>query len=120
MALIRAISHDSSDLGDGETELVVGVVVVRPEPQTGVGAEVAEDLPFRELVRLRRTLAPLARGGVRWVHVDADTIAFLRETHDERLLCVASRIPIDQVPGPFTELEPLYDSPQFQIWRIHG
>jgi alpha-glucosidase len=75
---------------------------------------------FRELVRLRRTLAPLARGSVRWVHVDADTIAFLRETHDERLLCVASRVPIDTVPGPFTELEPLYDSPQFQIWRIHG
>jgi alpha-glucosidase len=73
---------------------------------------------FRELVRLRRTLAPLARGGIRWVHVDADTIAFVRETRDERLLCVASRVPIDHVPGAFTELEPLYDSPQFQIWRI--
>ncbi len=75
---------------------------------------------FRELVHLRRTLAPLARGGIRWVHVDADTIGFLRETRDEQLLCVASRVPIDHVPGPFTELEPLYDSPQFQIWRIHG
>jgi alpha-glucosidase len=73
---------------------------------------------FRELVRLRRTLAPLARGGIRWVHVDADTIAFLRETHDERLLCVASRAHIDDVPGPFSELEPLYDSPQFQIWKV--
>jgi alpha-glucosidase len=73
---------------------------------------------FRELVRLRRTLEPLARGGIRWVHVDDDTIGFLRETSDERLLCVASRVPLDHVPGPFTELEPLYDSPQFQIWRI--
>jgi alpha-glucosidase len=73
---------------------------------------------FRELVRLRRTLPALSRGSIRWVHVDADTIAFVRETRDERLLCVASRVPIDTVPGPFTELEPLYDSPQFQIWRI--
>jgi len=73
---------------------------------------------FRELVRLRRALAPLARGGVRWVHVDADTIAFVRETRDEQLLCVASRIPIAHTPGPFTELEPLYDSPQFQIWKV--
>ena len=77
---------------------------------------------FRALVRLRRTRPALARGGIRWVHVDADTIAFVRETRDEHLLCVASRVPIDEVPGPFTELEPLYESPQFQIWRIgnHG
>jgi alpha-glucosidase len=75
---------------------------------------------FCELVRLRRTLAPLARGGVRWVHVDSDTVAYLRETRDEQLLCVASRAPIDHVPGPFTDLEALFDSPQFHIWRIHG
>jgi alpha-glucosidase len=75
---------------------------------------------FRELVRLRRTLAPLARGGIRWVHVDSDTVAYLRETRDEQLLCVASRAPIDHVPGPFTDLEALFDSPQFHIWRIHG
>ena len=42
----------------------------------------------------------------------------LRETRDEQLLCVASRAPIDGVPGPFTSLDPLYDSPQFQIWRV--
>jgi alpha-glucosidase len=75
---------------------------------------------FRRLVRLRRSQPALARGGVRWVSVDADTIAFVRETREDRLLCVASRAPIDEVPGPFTELEPLYESPQFQIWRIHG
>jgi alpha-glucosidase len=73
---------------------------------------------FRELIRLRRTLPALARGGIRWVSVERDTIAFLRETRDERLLCVASRAPIETVPGPFTELEPLYDSPQFQIWKV--
>ncbi|MGZ4339070.1 MAG: glycoside hydrolase family 13 protein [Gaiellaceae bacterium] len=75
---------------------------------------------FRELVRLRRTRPALARGGIRWVHVDPDTLAFLRETRDEQLLCIASRTPIDELPGPFTTLDPLYDSPQFQIWRIHG
>jgi alpha-glucosidase len=73
---------------------------------------------FRDLIRLRRTEPALALGGIRFVHVERDTIAFLRETHDERLLCVASRLPIDEVPGPFTALEPLYESPQFQIWRI--
>ena len=73
---------------------------------------------FRDLVHLRRTLPALARGGIRWVHVDADTIAFLRETRDERLLCVASRLPIAEVPGPFSSLDPLYDSPQFQIWKV--
>jgi alpha-glucosidase len=75
---------------------------------------------FRELVHLRRTLPALAHGGIRWVHVDDDTLAFVRETRDERLLCVASRLPIDEVPGPFTQLEPLYESTQFQIWRIDG
>jgi alpha-glucosidase len=73
---------------------------------------------FRRLVLLRRTLPPLQRGGIRWVHVDEDLIAFVRETRDERLLCVASRIPIERVPGPFARLDPLYDSPQFQIWRV--
>jgi alpha-glucosidase len=73
---------------------------------------------FRRLVLLRRTLPSLQRGGIRWVHVDADTLAFVRETRDDRVLCVASRVPIDDVPGPFTRLDPLYDSPQFQIWRV--
>jgi alpha-glucosidase len=75
---------------------------------------------FRELVHLRRTRPALQRGGIRWVHVEAETIAFLRETRDERLLCVASRAPIDDVPGAFAQLDPLYDSPQFQIWKIGG
>ena len=43
--------------------------------------------------RLRRTSDALARGGIRYVHVVADAIAFLRETRDERLLCLAARAP---------------------------
>jgi alpha-glucosidase len=74
---------------------------------------------FRRLAHLRRTRPALQRGGIRWVHVDAETIAFLRETRVERLLCVASRASIDGIPaGPFDELEPLYESAQFQIWKV--
>lgn len=74
---------------------------------------------LRTLIELRRTLPALAHGGLRFVHVDDDTIAFLRETRDERLLCVASRAPITELPGSFAG-EPLYENPQFQIWRING
>jgi alpha-glucosidase len=46
---------------------------------------------YRELIALRRSSDALARGGIRYVHVDDDTIAYLRETRDERVLCVARR-----------------------------
>jgi alpha-glucosidase len=72
----------------------------------------------RALVRLRRASGTLARGGIRWVAAEEDTISFVRETHEEQLLVIASRAPIDAVPGGFASLEPVYDSPQFQIWRI--
>src|SRR4051794_40755068 len=49
MTLVGACLHDLGDLSDGEAELVVGVVVVRPEPKAGIGAEVAQDLAFGEL-----------------------------------------------------------------------
>jgi len=73
---------------------------------------------FRRLVALRRARPALARGGIRWVQVEADVIAFLRETRDERLLCVASRVPIEGPPTGFPSLEPLYDSSQFRIWKV--
>jgi alpha-glucosidase len=72
----------------------------------------------RALIELRRTLPALARGGLRFVHVDDDTIVFLRETRDEQLLCVASRATITELPGAFADLEPVYKNTQFQIWRI--
>jgi alpha-glucosidase len=72
----------------------------------------------RALVHLRRTRPALARGGIRWLHVGDETIAFLRETREERLLCIASRLTLDTDPPWFGALDPLYDSPQFQIWRI--
>jgi alpha-glucosidase len=46
---------------------------------------------YRRLIALRRSSGALARGGIRYAHVDADAIAYLRETADERVLCLARR-----------------------------
>ena len=46
---------------------------------------------YRTLIRLRSTSNALAIGGLRWVHIDADAVVFLRETADERLLIAATR-----------------------------
>jgi alpha-glucosidase len=86
---------------------------------------------YRELGALRRSSAALAHGGMRYAHVGEDAIAYLRETRDERLLCLASRAPHDPITVPFAELETLYgddardgvlpaDGPAFHIWRING
>jgi len=85
----------------------------------------------RALVALRRSSDALARGGIRYVHVSDDAVAYLRETREERLLCLAARAPHDPITTPFTTLETLYgedaeggvlpaDGPAFHIWRIHG
>jgi alpha-glucosidase len=46
---------------------------------------------YRKLVALRRSHPALARGGIRYAHVSSDAIAYLRETRDETLLCLATR-----------------------------
>jgi alpha-glucosidase len=85
---------------------------------------------FRRLIALRRSHPALARGGIRYAYVDEDVIAYLRETRDERLLCLASRAPHEPIRLPFTSLETLYggdaedgvlpaDGPSFHIWRIN-
>ena len=50
----------------------------------------------------------LARGGIRYVHVSADAIAFLRETRGEQLLVLASRAAHEPITTPFRSLETLY------------
>ncbi len=86
---------------------------------------------YRKLIALRRSSEALARGGIRYVHVDDDVICFVRETRAERLLCLASRAAHAPVPVPFRKLETLYgedardgavpaDGPAFHVWRIHG
>jgi alpha-glucosidase len=88
---------------------------------------------YRRLIALRRSRDALARGGIRYAYVDDDVIAYLRETRDERLLCLASRADHAPLRVPFTSLETLYgsdaeidgdeavlpaDGPSFHIWRI--
>lgn len=86
---------------------------------------------YRTLIALRRSSDTLARGGMRYVHVGADAIAYVRETAGERLLCLAARAPHDPITVPFSELETLYGEdardgvlpsggPAFHVWRING
>jgi alpha-glucosidase len=93
---------------------------------------------YRRLIALRRSSEPLARGGIRYVFVDDDVIAYLRETRAERLLCLASRGEHGPVRLPLAglgarELESLYGAeadtdsgdavlpaagPSFHVWRL--
>jgi alpha-glucosidase len=92
----------------------------------------------RRLIAVRRSSDALARGGIRYAHISADAIAYLRETPGERLLCLASRadhpavrLPLDLLGA--TELEPLHggeasregahvslppEGPAFHVWRL--
>ena len=78
---------------------------------------------------LRRSCEALAHGGLRYVHVSAEAIAYLRETPGERLLCLAARAAHAPVTVPFAGLETLYggdaaggvlpaDGPAFHVWRV--
>ena len=84
---------------------------------------------YRRLIALRRSSDALARGGLRYAYVDADVIAYVRESRDERLLCLASRAPHEPVRLPLTAEETLYgddpedgafpaDGPSFHVWRL--
>lgn len=44
---------------------------------------------YRDLIRLRRRHEALQTGGLRWLHIDEDTIAFVRESAAESVLVVA-------------------------------
>jgi len=60
---------------------------------------------YRDLIRLRREHPVLGTGGLRWVHVDDEGLAFVRESADETILVLASRgdvdvaLPAGVVPG---------------------
>ena len=55
-------------------------------------AEVAPVLAtYRSLVALRRAHPVLATGGIRWLAVGDDAVAFVRESADETLLVFAAR-----------------------------
>jgi alpha-glucosidase len=71
---------------------------------------------YRSFVALRRAHPALCRGGLRWVHTQADSITFLREHPDERLLVHVARaehpavdLPLDALGG--TDLETVAGDP---------
>jgi alpha-glucosidase len=92
------------------------------------------DLNFFEevkhLVRIRRESNALADGGLRWVEINDDCIAFLRESKQESLLIVASRSGVKLDLGHVGEVgETLYgpsisrgrfasDGPAIGIYRL--
>ena len=91
-----------------------------------------------ELIALRRGSSPLARGGLRYAAVEREAIAWLRETADERVLCLAARSAHEPIRLPLAALgcsglETLYggdvtvaggeavlpgDGPAFHLWRL--
>lgn len=60
---------------------------------------------YTDLAHARTEHVALRRGGLRWVHADAENLAFLREHPDETLLVVATR------SGPAPDLGLTTDEP---------
>lgn len=98
---------------------------------------------YRRLIALRRASTALRHGGLRWLHADDESLAFLRDSDEETLLVYARRgtdptggpvrltgiaatsaenihggaaLPGPISPGPIL-LPP--DGPTLQIWRLH-
>jgi alpha-glucosidase len=114
-------SHDSARFrviaGSRERQLVgvglqmttPGVPMVFAGDEIGLGGDWGEDarrtMPwsrgetwdtvahdaYRSLIALRRGSRALTRGGIRYAHVSADAIAYVREARDESVLCLAAR-----------------------------
>ena len=133
-----------------------GVPMVFAGDEIGLGGEWGEDarrpMPwsrpetwdtavfdgYRELIALRRRSRALARGGIRYAHVSADAIAYVREARGDTVLCLATRgahdpvrLSLDRLGG--TELETLVGEdvsidgdhvalptggPAFHAWRV--
>ncbi|MCP2636280.1 glycoside hydrolase family 13 protein [Microbacterium sp. HD4P20] len=97
---------------------------------------------YRELIALRHAHPVLSTGGMRWVHVDDETVAFVRESAHETLLVLAAtgdvdaEIPAASLPGA-AAAETLFgdatlavaddgsvllsaDAPVFAVWRLAG
>ncbi|MDO3701291.1 glycoside hydrolase family 13 protein [Micromonospora sp. C28SCA-DRY-2] len=92
---------------------------------------------YRALIALRHAEPALRRGGLRWLHVDADTLVFLREAPAGAVLVLARRAagaPVrltglpagENVYGGAPALRPdgtgavllPGDGPTFQVWRL--
>ncbi|MCK3768545.1 glycoside hydrolase family 13 protein [Microbacterium aerolatum] len=97
---------------------------------------------YRALVQLRREHPVLGTGGMRWLHVDEETLIFVRESAAESVLVLATRrgadatIPAGALAGA-AHMRPLYgdatlavatdgslvlaaDGPAFAAWSLPG
>ena len=106
---VIAGSRERQLVGVGLQMTTPGVPMVFAGDEIGLGGDWGEDarrtMPwsrpetwdneafegYRKLIELRRGSRALARGGIRYAHVSADAIAYLRESRDETLLCLAAR-----------------------------
>lgn len=59
---------------------------------------------YRAWIALRRGNVALRRGGLRWVHVGDESMTFLREHHDQRVLVHVARSEHDAVEVPLAAL----------------
>ncbi|MFJ6195115.1 glycoside hydrolase family 13 protein [Micromonospora sp. NPDC092111] len=96
---------------------------------------------YRSLLALRRNTPALRHGGLRWVHADADTLVFLRESPTGTVLVLARRaaappVRLAGLPAGLPAGENVYggapalrpdadggitlpgDGPTFQVWRL--
>ena len=106
---VIAGSRDRQLVGVGLQMTTPGVPMVFAGDEIGLGGEWGEDarrpMPwsrpetwdtglfdgYRELIAMRRTSRALARGGIRYAHVSADAIAYVREASGDTVLCLATR-----------------------------
>jgi len=80
---------------------------------------------YRELIGLRRSHPVLATGGLRWLHVDDDALAFVREAEEESVLVLAKRAgatPALDLPAGARLLtgDPAGEGPAFVAWALPG
>ena len=153
---VIAGSRERQLVGVGLQMTTPGVPMVFAGDEIGLGGEWGEDarrtMPwsrpgswdtqalegYRELIALRRESRALARGGIRYAHVSADAIAYVREANGDTVLCLATRgahdpvrLSPDRLGG--TELETLVGEdvsidgdhvalptggPAFHAWRV--
>ena len=153
---VIAGSRERQLVGVGLQMTTPGVPMVFAGDEIGLGGDWGEDarrtMPwsrpetwdneafegYRKLIELRRGSRALARGGIRYAHVSADAIAYLRESRDETVLCLAARadhapvrLPRDALGGEHAETLIGEDTqidgdevvlpaggPAFHVWRI--
>jgi alpha-glucosidase len=73
---------------------------------------------YRALFGLRAQQRALRHGGLRWIHADADSLVFLRETETESVAVSAWRA--GQAPTLPLPATPLYSAPGLSISRVGG